>query len=218
MPSRVEPLEKDINVLISQDLSPQAQSRMLAEFARETLAEAEATNSEALGHPVPHETFVDGRAGAAEESVRPSGVIAYEFELVEEVFAWIDEQLIRHSPVGDSRGPHSGLYQQSHVFYADDEEADPLAPPPNIRVGTFVNAVPYARKIETGESPQQPDGVYEVVTHLAAQRFGNIVKVVFAYRGVVEGQSVVPAAKGSAVARAQNKSAVRYPSIVVTVR
>jgi hypothetical protein len=218
MPSRVDPIEKDIDLLIRQDLSPEAQSRVLAEFALDTLAEAEAKNAEVLGHPVRHETFVDGREGAAEETVRPSGTIVYEFELVEEIFAWIDEQLLSHSPVGGSGDRHSGLYRRSHIFYADDEEADPLAPPPGIRIGTFVNAVPYARKIEEGESPQQPDGVYEVVTHLAARRFGNIAKIVFAYRGVVEGQSIVPAAKRSAVARAQNKSAVRYPAIVVTVR
>lgn len=210
MSSRIDPLDQDIALLIRQDLSPEAQSEVLAAFARETLVEAEAGNEAALGHAVTHQTFVDGREGVSEDTVRPAGTIVYEFELVEELFAWIDQQLIQHSPVGGAGDKHPGLYQRSHVFYADDAEADPLKPPPDTRVGTFVNAVPYARKIESGESPQFPDGVYEVVTHLAAQRFGNIAKIVFDYRTAVGG-SVIGGLAG-------NKSAGRNPAIIVTVR
>lgn len=208
--SRVEPLDKDIDLLISETLSPAARSEMLAEFARETLADAEATNAAALGRVPPHETFVDGRAGAIEESVRPEGVIVYEFDLVEELFAWIDEQLIKHSPVGATADRHSGLYKRSHLFYADDREADPLAPPPGTHVGVFVNATPYARKIEAGESPQQPDGVYEVVAALASRRFGNIARIVFDYRTPGPG-ALVGGLKG-------NKSAGRNPAVIVTVK
>src|SRR6185312_14927688 len=125
----------------------------LAAFARETLAEVEATNSAALGHDTPHQTFVDGRPGASESAVRPAGTIVYEFDLLLDLFAWIDAQLVQHSPVGTApKDKHPGLYQKSHIFYADDVEADPLNPPAGISVGTFVNAVPYARKIEAGES------------------------------------------------------------------
>lgn len=211
MPSRIEPLEQDINLLIRQDLSPQAQSAILAEFARETLAEAEATNEAALGSPVEHETIVDGRPGGNEDSVRPNGVIVYDFVgLTAGMFAWISEQLDRHSPVGGGKDPHPGLYEHSHVFFADDVEADPLKPPPDVLVGTFVSAVPYARKIEAGESPQFPDGVYEVVAHLAAQRFGKIAKIVFDYR-TASGGGVLHGLAG-------NKSAGRNPAIIVTVR
>lgn len=208
MLSRIDPLEKDIGVIIRQDLSPQAQSEALAAFARETLAEVETKNEAVIGHVTPHETFVDGRLGALEESVRPSGTIIYEFELVDEVFAYIDEQLREHSPVGQDK--HSGLYKRSHIFYADDVEADPLKPPPGIKVGAFVNATPYARKIEAGESPQQPDGVYEVVTAMASRRFGNIAKVQFGYR-TASGGGVVHGLAG-------NKPAGRNPAIIVTVR
>lgn len=197
MLSRIEPISRDVDLLISETLSPAAQSQMLAEFARETLAEVEVTNEAAIGEPVTHETFVDGRIGAVEESVRPGGTIVYEFNLIGEVFAYIDEQLRLHSPVGKADDKHPGLYARSHVFYADDVEADPLKPPPNIKVGTFTSNLPYARKIEAGESPQQPDGVYEVVTALASRRFGNIAKVQFGYR-TAEG--------------------VRNPAIIVTVR
>ncbi len=208
--TKLGPLDKDIDLLISQDLSPAAQSAVLAEFALETLAEAEETNAVALGHPMAHKTYVDGREGASEETVRPDGVIVYEFEIVDDLFGWIEEQLIKHSPVGSGKDPHPGLYAKSHVFYADDVEADPLKPPPGIRVGTYVSNLPYARKIEAGESPQQPDGVYQVVTHLAAQRFGNLAKIQFGYRTAADG-GVVKGLKG-------NKSAGRNPAIIVTVR
>jgi hypothetical protein len=208
--SRIDPLDKDIDLLIRQDLSPAAQSAILADFARETLAEAEATNEAALGHPTPHETFVDGVPGASEDRVRPAGSIVYTFDLVDDLFAWIDEQLRQHSPVGSGKDPHPGLYQRSHIFYADGTEADPLKPPPGIKEGVYVNAMPYARKIEAGESPQQPDGVYEVVARLASRRFGNLARIVFDYRTAIGG-SIVTGLKG-------NKSAGRNPAIIVTVR
>lgn len=210
MATRFTPLARDIDLLIRQDLSPEAQSATLAAFARETLAEVEAGNEAALGHATPHQTYVDGRAGASESTVRPDGTIVYEFDLLTDLFAWIDEQLREHSPVGKGKDKHPGLYQRSHIFYADDVEADPLNPPAGIKVGTFVDAQPYSRKIEDGQSPQAPDGVYEVVTALASRRFGNIARVQFGYRTAVGG-SVVKGLAG-------NKSAGRNPAIIVTVR
>ena len=46
----------------------------------------------------------------------------------------------------------------------------------------MVATVPYAWKIERGESKKAPSGVYEVVSVLAGQRFGNIGHVSFGYR------------------------------------
>lgn len=238
--SRVDPLDKDIELLIRQDLSSEAKSEMLATFARETLASAQQTNEEALGRVAPHDTFVDGQEGADESAVRPEGTIAYQFHLASEMFAWIDEQLRLHSPVGSGRDKHAGLYKRSHIFYADGVPADPLNLSADIEVGTFVNSVPYARRIEQGSSPQQPEGVYEVVAALAQRRFGNIAKITFTYSAVIAGHSVTQALAassgqpwwfGGAGARkatgkfektlgatAHNKSEVRHPAIQVTVR
>ena len=46
----------------------------------------------------------------------------------------------------------------------------------------MLNAQPYARKIERGQSDQAPDGVYEGVATLAKRRFGNVAFVGFGYR------------------------------------
>lgn len=172
---KVEPLEKDIELTFKKNLSPQARSHILAEFARETLAEAEQINTEALGHLPPHETFVDGMPGASEDRVRPDGTIIYEFNILEDLFAWIGEQLVTHSPV------LTGRYAASHKFFADGVEVDPGAPAPAASQYQFVNSQPYARKIEHGLSPQAPDGVYQGVAALASRRFGNVAKIRFTY-------------------------------------
>jgi hypothetical protein len=221
MASRVEPLEQDIGLLIRRDLSPQAQSEVLAAFARETLGDAQEANQAALGHPSPHETFVDGLAGANEDSVRPNGTIVYEFDLILDLFAWIDDQLIQHSPVGSGSDPHPGLYKRSHLFFADDVEADPLTPPPGAAQYVFVNEQPYARKLETA------DAVYETVAAMAQRRYGNIAKIAFGWRSLANGAVGAYAASPSAIASAsrhhrEGKGAAewltRQPSIVITVR
>lgn len=221
MASRVDPIGEDISLLISQELSPAAQSQVLADFARQTLADAEATNKAALGIVPPHQTFVDGVAGANESSVRSTGTIVYEFDIILELFAWIDDQLIQHSPVGSGNDPHPGLYKRSHMFFADDVETDPLAPPPNAAQYVFVNDQPYSRKIETAE------GVYESVAALAQRRFGNIAKISFGWRSLNGGAVGDWAAKSSSKAFASRnhrhgKGAdqwlTRQPSIVITVK
>jgi hypothetical protein len=95
----VEPLDLDFAVLIADEFSPAARSARIADFAREQLAAAQATNAAALGFVPAHQTVVDGAAGISEDHVRPDGVIVYTFELLGELFAWISEQLRAHAPV-----------------------------------------------------------------------------------------------------------------------
>jgi hypothetical protein len=202
--ARIEPLQKDIELLIAQDLSPAAQSDALADFAIASLATAQQTNTEALGRRPAHQTFVDGRLGAAEETVRPNGTIVYEFDLLEEMFAWVLHQLQLHSPV------KTGAYRGAHLFFADGVQADPLHPPRDIEQAVFLNTVPYARRVELGHSKQQPNGVYEVVTAMASRRFGNVARVQFGYRAAIGG-SITGGSAG-------NKSGARFPAIIMTVR
>ncbi len=186
---KVEPIDRDIALLISDNLSPQAASVMIADYARRQLAEGEATNEAALGEKPTHQTFVDGSQGASEDNVRPDGTILYEFDVVAELFEWIDEQLIQHSPV------KSGRYERSHTFYADGEIADPAHPPPGAKEYVFLPTVPYARKIEGAsgrkpESAKAPDGVYQAVAVLAQGRFGNQAKISFTFRAPLSGDIV----------------------------
>jgi hypothetical protein len=199
---KVDPIDRDIAVILRDDLSPAAQSATLAEFARASLLEGEEQNLAVLGHVPPHDTIVDGREGAQPESVRPNGVIVFEFNLLGDLFAWIGEQLVLHSPV------KSGRYARSFAFYADGQEISESAPPPPAAEYVFLNRTPYSRKIERGESPQAPDGVFHAVAVLAARRFGNIARISFAYRTPID--SIGGGGSG--------RSDGRTPAIVITLR
>lgn len=189
--TRVDPVDRDIRLIIDQDLSPAAQSERLAAFAGEALADAEATNRAALGMTPPHHTFVDGREGAALASVRPNGVIVFEFDLVFDMLEWIGKQLVRNSPV------LTGRYARSHRLFADGMEIQPGGTVPPAETYVFVNLQPYARKIERGLSDQAPDGVYQSVAALAKRRFGNIAAIKFSYRSIQEGGIVAYASTQS---------------------
>lgn len=179
--ARVEPLERDVELFISANLSPKAQSALLAQFAREQLGIAQEINKQATGSVPQHKTFVDGRAEAPLEGVRPDGTIIFEFTLLLDLFAWIGAELVQHSPIGDP----PIHYFQSHLFFADGVQVAPGERVPEATTYSFVNAVPYARKIERGLSPQAPDGVYHVVAVLAQRRFGNIARVRFTFREIL---------------------------------
>lgn len=195
--TRVEPIDRDINLILAEELSPKARRARIAEVAGAELRAAQDRNRAALGRVPPHETFVDGRAGAALNAVKPDGgVIVFEFELLDDVFVWVRDQLVRHSP------RLTGEYAKSHVFLADGVEVAVGAAVPVAREYVFVNTLPFARKIERGFSQQAPDGVYQVVATLASRRFGNLARIRFSYRTLL----------GSV----KDKN-TRQPAIVITV-
>lgn len=215
--TKVEPIDRDL--ILSLIGTPKERSAIFAEFAREQLADAEQINESVLGHIPTHTAFVDGSEGASEDDVRPDGVIIYEFALVTDLFTWIRDQLQQHSPIGSGADPHPGLYQRSNLFYAGGVEADPADPPLGATEYAFVNVQPYAAKIERGLSRQFPDGVYQTVATMARDRFGDQARIEFNYRALV-GSSItsVPPRKNTRAALAANKSDVRQPSIIITVK
>lgn len=179
---KVEPIDRDIALIVADDLSPEAGSGFLAAFAQEQIDDARSSNGQIMGQVPSYEQTVDGRLGAALESVRPDGTIVAEFDLLFELFSWIGAQLVSRSP------RRSGRYAQSHVFFVDGRETEILAAVPDARQYAFVNVLPYARKVERGLSAQAPDGVYQSVAAVAARRFGNIARIRFEYRAVAEGR------------------------------
>jgi hypothetical protein len=183
--TRVQPISRELELLMKEDLGPKGRSAMLAAFAAEAIEEAKTANKQVLGAVPPYDVFVDGQEGAPLASVKPDGVIRAEFQLVNEALAWIYEQLETHSP------RLTGHYASSHVLFADGQEVSVTNPPP-AQEYTFVNTTPYARKIEGTKtrppsSPQAPDGVYQAVAVLA-RKFSNVAKVSFTYVTVVGGE------------------------------
>jgi len=204
--ARLGVFSKDIRLFANENLSVEARQKLVANAARGILARAQEDNVKALGRNVDHETFVDGRKGAPLESVNVErGKIVFEFDLFEPALAWIGEQLVLASPV------LTGSYQRSHILLADGVEVDPDGDIPAAETYTFVNPLPYARKIERGLSDQTPDGVYEEVAKAASGRFGNIVRIRFTYRSLL-----VPMERSRAARAAERDS--RSPAIVVTPR
>lgn len=193
--------ESRLDIELAEEFAP---SNLLAQFAREELREAQEINQRALGYVPAHETVVDGVRGVSEDLVRPGGVIVYEFKLATDLLEWIADQLRRHAPV------LTGRFRDSFKLFADGVETEIGDHMRDSAEYVFVSPLPYARKIERGESDKAPDGVFEAVATLAAQRFGNQAQIRFSYRAPFDGVILT--------GRPGDRSDHRTPSIVVTLR
>lgn len=225
--TKIDPIDEDIKIFISDLLSPEAQSAAFASFAEDALSDAEATDASALGYTPTHTSFVDGSQSDDLTRVSPTGTIAFVFDIVGDSLLTIYQMLIQHAPV------LTGEYRDSIKLYADGAEVDPSGDIPPASQYTFLSNVAYARKIEgvsgkKPESSQAPDGVFQAVATLAQQQFGNTAKISFAYISPADGGIVDWARTPSAQRIAQhlrggNKAPhqdwlTRVPAIVVTPR
>lgn len=204
--TRVDPIDRDIQLMLAQDLSPAAQSAAFAAFAKESVAEGDETNRQILGRIPPRKTYVDGSQGASLDSVKPNSVVVVEWELVGDILFAIAQELRKVSPV------RKGIYAASHTLYADGVEVPAGAEIPQAREYVFLSDVVYAIKIEgvpgrPPESPQAPKGVYQITA--AKFRGDNRAKVRFEWRKPYRG--------GLIGGREGNKSDGRVPAIVVTI-
>lgn len=198
---KVDPIDRDVQVMLNEDLSPEAQARAMQEFARAQIDEADNVNRTVLGR-IPHRTIaIDGTMDASLTQAKASSVIVVEYDLLVDVLVWIGEQLRQNSPV------KTGRYRDSHALFADGAEIAIGQMVPAAEEYVFINTVPYSRKIELGLSSQAPDGVYQAVASLARRRFGNVAKIDFSYRTALGG-SIIGGHAG-------NKSSQRNPAIIV---
>lgn len=178
--TKIEPIANDIRLIVSDLLSPAAQSRAVADFARSEIATADDTNRSVLGRFPPKAITVDGNPGAALEMVRPNGgLIVVEWEIFSDVLIWIGQTLRDRSPVGPS-----GDYRDGWTLLADGVEVPRGQEIPAAEVVVFVNVVPYSRKIEIGKTKSGRDFVVQVPNRIAERtakdagaRFGNIAKI-----------------------------------------
>ncbi|GLK78036.1 hypothetical protein GCM10008171_32900 [Methylopila jiangsuensis] len=215
---RVAPIDLDVRAILDEELSPAAQSRQLAAYAKEQLAEAQEINRRALGRVPDHATFVDGRPGGSVDAVRPDGTIVFAFEFLDDVFNFIAEELVQAAPF------LTGEYRDSFFMLADGVLVPEGAAYPAAVEYAFLPGVPYARKIERGLSDQAPDGVFQVVAELASRRFGNLARIRFSYRSALLDYVALGGRKGGRSAAPAKRAAhaiereTRQPAIVVTER
>ncbi len=182
--TRIEPIRRDITLMVNRALSKENQQKMFVAAARRILAEADAKNLAALGLAVGHETFVDGARSESIDQARANIVRAY--ELLPLALTAIGALLWRYSPF------RRGTFRASHILYADGAEIGRVsgngwqAPDIDERVRelVFVSSVIYARPLERGRSKQAPGGVSQVVAALARQQFSRFAKISFTYRAV----------------------------------
>lgn len=240
--ARIKANGRALELAVSKALAPKERVKVIAQMHMKLVAEAAAHNRSVLGIVPPSETWVNGRKGAALETMNPdSGTIYTKFEIINDVVDYVWQLLVEHSPVGagDKRPGHPGMYRGSHRLFADGAEVEPgsdlLA-----KEYVFISTLPYARKIEGArrgnvvkrppESDQAPDGVYEATATMARKRFGNIADIKFSFRAVNEGSIQDYAAislggrKAGKTASAEKRAAYnkhnagRFPAIVITSR
>lgn len=215
---KIDSVEKDIEAMVRNDLSREAQGKAIADYVRAGIAEADDTNRRILGRLPPKTITVDGSEGAALESVNPDGgSIIIEWEIVTDVLIWIAQTLIERSPTV------SGAYKKSHTLLADGQEVRIGSDIPPADEYTFINLVPYARRVEIGTTKsgrafliQVPNRIYERTAKDASARFGNIADIKFGYREAANAYTLKHSA-GRRKDRARG-SAVSSPAIIVKLR
>lgn len=206
MATRIEPIEQTLTAMVRAELAPEAQGKAIAAYARSQLAVAEEKNRRALGRTPAHTVTVDGRRGAALETVKPhGGRIVFAFEaLTGGIIEWILAELVRRSP------EKSGEYKRGHRVLADGVEISGAVPAAQEYVIT--NIVPYARRLEVGKTRagrafviQVRPRIYEGVARDAKARFRSAATIRFGYRALAG----IPAGRG--------KKKPAAPAIVVTM-
>lgn len=204
--TRIKAVRQANDLVLSQALSAEAQARTVAQYHRSKLVEADAENQGALGRVPEREDFVNGMRSDNFEMVRPGRSIVSRYNLMTEVFAWIAVMLEQNSP------KLTGEFSKSHLFFADDVEADPINPPP-AKQYVFLSPLPYARKLERGASKQAPDGVFEVTAAMAERKFSSFARHIrFGFRSPL----VPRVTRGGGREAVKLERETRAPAIIIT--
>lgn len=154
--------------------------------------------------------------------------IAINFVSMQYIVAFALETLREKSPVGSGSDKHPGLYRDSHIVFIDGHNVPDASGWQRGQQVNIANAVPYARKIETGGmNLSVPAHVYEMTQPIVSARFGNMVSVKFVFMPVQFGsvQAYSHSLAGQAAGRRRGGSQraladwlVRQPSLQINSR
>lgn len=188
--ARFRPMALTLTVAPGSALSPAEQAKAFAAFVRQDIARVDADNASAAGAPIPHFTYVDGRASDDLDSVRPDGVILAIWDMQVEIVGEVLAMIQKAAPV------RSGRFRDSQVIYADGIAIDTPQQALGADEVVIASTLPYARKIEglggrKPLSPQAPKGVYQGVATLANARYGNIARIKFGTRQITGGDTAL---------------------------
>jgi hypothetical protein len=202
---------RSVDVFLARSLSPQQQSAALAQTAKAGLAELIRSGQGSERY----RRIVDGREGAAEEAVRPDGVIVYRFDRLAEAAAFALNYLQERSP------RDSGDYRSSFYLGLDGRfvPASRFNPATMGQVDEIVigNTQPYSRKLDVqlvgGQSLRvsMPPGIFSDAAAAVRRRFGNSVTAKRVYTMRFPGQYVIRSGR--------NKGRpVESPALVISAR
>lgn len=181
----------------------EATQQLLAQTAKRRHAQVMNTDP----RPTSFTRTVDGRKGAVEETVKPDGIIVYDYPRMNEIVMVAMNTLFDLSPV------LSGDYRNAHTIYVNGNPVTNLADWDGETEIVILNHVPYSRKIELGKMRMRVPGtdhVYEQADYILNQRYGNVARIFFTYRGIAGGYIT----KG----KAANQSDNRWPALVIRSR
>jgi hypothetical protein len=170
--------------------------------------------------------IVDGRRGAAYETVRENGLIILKWGYLREIASVALSRLRARAP------ERSGEYKAGLKLFVGDTEAGLSAGgiPASAAVFTVVATAPYSRRLEVGKDKTGGPFVVQVAPHIVAetakflaQDYRGVARVRFVYEDV---QGPGAGAARSAAVRGTNRgdrraarraaAALRYPGIRVT--
>jgi hypothetical protein len=187
------PLEyyRQVELFVRGNLSPEASALKFADRVRAELADMISR------HDVParYETFVDGRKGADERTVKAGGTIAYSFDYTPDIVAFVLAFLYARAPTQTERGrggpgPKSEKYpapfRESFYVSIDGRFFKPGAVRPadltqGARELIFGNMQPFNRKATVQMIGNRrihfnaPDFQYDDAARAVRARFGNLV-------------------------------------------
>lgn len=225
--ARIVAIQELVKVVRQDLLDPKRASTRLAAIARGKLAEVEAKQGK-----FPTVVKVDGKAGASEDAVKPDGMIVYLIHpftnFVGELLAALEAES-PEGPAKDGPGYRSMHFRDSWRILVNDQPV-PAGTVPEAKPGqvwTFVNPMPYARRLAWGWSVQAPPLWIDDVAKRFQQKYGNLFGAAtlrganqkgFEYSFIVPPLEIMPPEdhQFSDRARRYNRH-LRYPAIIVRV-
>lgn len=141
--------------------------------------------------PAGWDQWIDGKEGAAIETVAPFGTAVFEFRYLPEILPFALAILYANSPVDDRWDSDEIVFREYRLLFVDGalhSSVSELAKPADFAwtlakpKGTeylITDDEPYAGKLERGFSDQAPHGVYKISCDTVRRKYGNFVTVHF---------------------------------------
>jgi hypothetical protein len=168
----------NLGALLNEDLTKFTETELVSIHAK-TARKLKSGVIEQAPSPPTSTTIVDGHRNAIEESVKPFGIIVYEFRYWREVFEVALTMARNLSPVD------TGRYKKSWFVLADGVLANEADPPGDAREYIIVNDQSYHRIVEIGKKTKRKirlgHHIAEKVTKFINRRYGNFLEAEYRF-------------------------------------